>query len=141
MFDKKYDDRLRLWVELRQSLSNEEDPIQKVIDYYNRVPLVSIQVDPYDQSAWLDPWTLLKENNYCEFAKLLGICYTLQLSECFIDSAFEIHICTDAEESKLRYLLFVDDKVIGYNGNEWIFKKDLPANLYYQKSYTMPNLY
>lgn len=140
MFDKKYEDRLRAWADFRSQLENSDDPIQDVINFYNRAPLVNIQVDPYDQTTWLDPWTLIYENRYCNFAIILGIAYTLQLTARFSNSNFEIHICTDKEKSEVKYLLFVDDTVIGYHRTLYIDKSSLPQNLIIEKVYPLSAL-
>jgi hypothetical protein len=105
MFDKKYEDRLRIWSEFRKSLETSPNPIHDAIEFYKKVPLVNIQVDPYDKSTWLGPWDLIYENKYCEFATVLGIAYSLQLTERFSQSNFEIHICTD--NAKIRGKIFV----------------------------------
>lgn len=140
MFEKKYEDRLRAWVEFRARLEISNDPLQEVIDFYNRAPLVNIQVDPYDESSWLDPWTLLYENSYCSFALILGILYTLQLTTRFSDSKFEIHICTDKENSEVKYLLYVDDKVIGYRREQAVSAEDIPKSLVIEKKYSAKTL-
>jgi hypothetical protein len=137
MFDKKYEDRLRAWVEFRAQLEKSDDPFKDVIDYYNRAPLVRIVVDPYDETTWLDPWTLLYENKYCEFSIILGIAYSLQLTDRFSASKFEIHICTDKDNSEVKYLLFVDDTVLGFYRDRAISAKELPKSLHIEKQYTL----
>lgn len=137
MFDKKYEDRLRAWSEFRSSLETSATPIQDAIEYYRRAPLVSIQVDPYDKSTWLDPWDLIYENKYCEFATVLGIAYSLQLTERFSQSHFEIHICTDNKKSEVKYLLHVDDEIIGYTIDKAVKKTDLPTDLIVETKYTL----
>jgi hypothetical protein len=137
MFDKKFDDRLRAWIEFRNTLENSDTPIQDTIDLYSRAPMVAIQVDPWNQDTWLDPWQLLLENQYCDFAKLLGIFYTLKLTTRFSDSAAEIHICTDSEKSKSLYLLFFEGKVIGYNTNHAIELAEIPKKLVLETKYTL----
>jgi hypothetical protein len=74
MFDKKYEERLRAWNEFRQSLEASTDPLEDTVKFYERAPVVSIQVDPWDSDTWLNPWELLYENKYCEFSKILAIC-------------------------------------------------------------------
>lgn len=34
---------------------------------------------PADIQDWPDPWNLLNDNNYCEYARALGMLYTLML--------------------------------------------------------------
>lgn len=140
MFDKKYEDRLRAWAEFRTQLETSGTPIQDVIDFYNKAPLVNIQVDPYDQSTWLDPWTMLYENNYCNFAILLGIAYTLQLTARFSDASYEIHICTDKENSEVKYLLIVDNLAFGYLRESVVNVVDLPPSLKIENIYQLPAL-
>jgi hypothetical protein len=140
MFEKSYEDRLRAWAEFRDLLKNQDDPIQTTIDFYNRAPLVNIQVDPYEQDSWLNPWELLKENQYCDFSLLLGIAYTLQLSGVFSQEDFEIHICTDKQRSEVKYLLYVKDKVIGYNRAHAINADELPSTISTEIKYTLKNI-
>lgn len=137
MFDKKDSDRLRAWVDFRNALETSDDPIQETINLYNTAPLVSIQVDPYNQDTWLDPWQLLSENQYCEFAILLGIFYTLQLTTRFSDTPAEIHICTNKETSEVLYLLHLGNKVIGLDRQCAVDSKDVPANYTIETKYTL----
>jgi hypothetical protein len=140
MFNKKYEDRLSVWNEFRLTLETSSSPLEDVLEFYKTAPLASIQVDPYDSSTWLDPWELVFENQYCEFSKILGICYTLQLTERFMASDFEIHIYTNNKESCTHYLLFIQNKVIGYDWTKVLHKDDLPHALQSQKNYPMPRL-
>lgn len=139
MFNKTYEDRLRAWNEFRNSLEKSDNPIQQAIDQYQLAPRVSIHTDPWTQEMWPSPWELVEENQYCEFCKLLGICYSLQLTDRFSHSNFEIHIGIDTQDSNTYYLLFVDNFVIGY-ADEYILKSELPSSIRSQKQYPMPKL-
>jgi len=141
MFDKKYEDRLKLWHNFRLSLENSKDPIQDTIDFYNRAPIVSLATDPWTQSTWPDPRQLLEENNYCPFVKILAICYTLQLTDCLSQEVCEIHITQDPETSTTYYLLYVGDRVIGFNGDTHVHRSELPNSLFSQHEYTMQPLH
>ena len=92
MFDKSYVERLRSWSNFRDSLSTSKKSIEDVIKLYNCAPICTRAADPYNKDTWPDPWQLIKENNYCEFTKILAIYYTLKLSEHFSQCRFEIHI-------------------------------------------------
>lgn len=130
MFDKKYEERLAVWREFRIGLETSSDPVQEAIDFYNRAPSCLIAADPYTPSSWPNPWELLQENNYCSFVKILAICYTLQLTDVLSQASYEIHITRDNENSKTYYLLYVDDIVIGFNGETYVHKSELPNTLY-----------
>jgi hypothetical protein len=139
MFNKPYEERLSLWREFRASLEVSKTPIEDAIAFYNQAQPSRLNVDPWEQSTWPDPWELLKENVYCEFNRVLGVCYSLQLCDCFKGSKFEIHICTDNNLGYV-YLLQVDNKIIGWDDANVVDKDDLPKDLKSQLSYPMPNL-
>jgi len=114
MFDKSFYDRLQIWQELRNQVESADEPFELVKDFWHKAPLVNISADPYDSSTWPSPWEMLLENKYCDFMKILAIFYTLQLTDRFSKSHFEIHIVLDKQESVIRYLLLVDNRTIGY---------------------------
>ena len=140
MFDKKFEDRMRLWSEFRSTVETSADPLGSVINFYKKAPLVSIQADPRDKNTWPDPWELLYDNQYCNFCIILGICYTLQLTDRFKDTDFKIHICTNTEDSEVKYLLYVGDNVIGYDMNKVVSKFEIPDSIFFETSYIMPSL-
>lgn len=140
MFDKTYEDRLRAWHDFRNQIEVSNDPIQLVIDQYNQSPTVSLYTDPWTPSTWPNPWELIQENQYCEFCKLLGICYSLQLTDKFSQAPFEIHIAIDNEKSNTHYLLFVNDFIIGYKDDTYIHKSKLPSSVRSQQHYSMQPL-
>jgi len=140
MFHKNYEQRLKSWSCLRQSLETSEDPFLEVLKFYKQAPYVSIHTDPWSREMWPTPWELIYENQYDDFGRVLGMCYSLQLTERFKGSTFEIHISTDNSLSYL-YLLFVDNHVLGFDDNKSILKKDLPMELQSQTVYSMPGLH
>ena len=129
MFDKQFEERMSLWREFRKTLETTPDPIQDTIDFYNKAPMCSIAADPFTPSTWPDPWELLQENNYCPFVKILAICYTLQLTDVLSQATYEIHITRDDKKSKTYYLLYVNDIVIGFNGDTHVHRSKLPTTL------------
>ena len=139
MFTKNFEEQLAAWKTFRDSLENSEDPFWKVMEFYKQAPLHRISCDPWNQSTWAGPWELLEENQYCEFGIVLGMCYSLQLTDRFSGSNFEIHICTNNEKSETHYLLFVDKQVVNYN-NKVVSQEELPDALFSQRVYVMPKL-
>ena len=135
MFEKSFEDRFREWYNFRLSLETSETPFEDVINCWNTAPIYSIATDPYNRDTWPTPWQMLKENRYCEFTKILAIYYTLQLTDRFSASRYEIHIVLDKKESAMRHLLFVDNQAIGYYYDKSIDKTDLPS-LQCQMQYT-----
>ena len=138
MFDKKYEDRLALWREFRSELETATDPIQEAIDFYNRAPSCKIAADPFTPSTWPTAWELLEENNYCAFVKILAICYTLQLTDVLSQASYEIHITRDFKNSSTYYLLYVDERVIGFTGETHVHSNELPTNLRSELVHALP---
>jgi hypothetical protein len=140
MFNKNYEEQLSLWRDFRDSLETSENPLQDIIEFYKLAPLVSIATDPWDRKTWPNPWELLKENEYCDFTTVLGMCYSLQLTDRFSGSNFEIHISVDHKKSETHYLLYVDDQVLGFNRDAYVSRNTLPESLISQRVYGMPPL-
>lgn len=136
-FYESFENRIKQWLDFRTKLEKENDPIQSTIDFWNKAPISHRTCDPFDKTTWLDPWTLLEDNHYCEFSKVLAIYYTLALTDKFKDSYFEIQIINDREAHELKYLLFVDDYVVGYFYNRAIIQEELPLDITVQASYPM----
>jgi hypothetical protein len=139
MYNKKYEERLATWSEFRSSLEDSNTPFLDVVEFYASAPKTRYAVDPWGQSTWPDPWQLLEENLYCEFSVVLGMCFSLQLTDKFSGSNFEIHISTNNKKAETHYLLFVDDICVNYKDGV-ISKENLPDALYSQSIYSMPVL-
>lgn len=140
MFTKNFLDRIRYWKKFRESLETSKTPIEDTIEFWRHAPLTTIAADPYDQEKWPDPWEMIEENIYCPFVKILAICYTLQLTDSFSQTEFEINIVQDKENSETKYLLKFDGLCIGYDNSKPISISELPETLTLEKSYTMPHL-
>ena len=137
IFFEDFETRLQKWIEFRQKLENCKEPLQETIDFWNKAPISPLSCDPFDQSTWLDPWNLIEENHYCEFSKILAIYYTLSLTDRFKESYFEIQIVNDREAHELKYILLIDDSVIGYFYNLVISQEELPLDITIQAVYPM----
>lgn len=139
--EKNQQARLSAWYNLRQQLETSEDPFLDVTRFFLKLPRVKIYTDPYDSSTWPTPWELVSENEYCEFNIILGICYTLQLTERFNNIKPKINVSVDSVNKTVYYLLVIDDKVYGYLEEEWTTVDQLPKTLKTQKIYTMKPLH
>ena len=139
--EKKSNQRLVDWYNFRQQLEQSKSPLEDTVDYFSKVPRVKIYTDPYDQSTWPTAWELIDENEYCQFNIVLAVCYTLQLLDKFKDTPATVKISIDNVNKVVYYLLFVDDKVYGYDPDGWISAADLPKTLSNIKIYMMPPLH
>ncbi len=74
--------RLRAWHDLRTNLSQTQDIKQICIEvdaFWQRCPMSNYYLHPDDIETWPGPWELLSDNNFCYYARGLGMIYTLLL--------------------------------------------------------------
>lgn len=128
---------LKPWIEFRQTLEISSTPFEDVAEYFERLPKARVYTDPYDFKSWPTPWELIVENVFCPFNIVLGICYTLQLTERFKNIKPKINVAVDISNKTVYYLLIIDDKVYGYRSEDWCSLNDLPKSLIYKKTYDM----
>jgi len=142
MFSEVFEDRLRSWRQVRERLDNADDPFAEVIAVYSKAPRIhNKNIDIWNQRTWLDPWGLIKENGYTETCICYAMCYTLQLTERFSSSQFEIHISTDNENKETFLLLAVDDIVIQPQEGRYMNRSAVPSTWISQKIYQMPAIH
>ena len=139
MFNLGYEERLSKWRKFREQLESSSKPLNDVVQFYSLAPTVSIHTDPYNEKSWPGPWELLHENQYCSFCKILGMCYTLQLTESFNGKTFEIIIGRDIKNNTKLYLLSVNKEVIGLDDN-YLYVNQLPESIIIERKYSMPTL-
>lgn len=128
---------LKPWIELRDSLEYSNSPFEDVVKFFQKLPSAKNYTDPYEKQSWPTPWELISENIYCPFNFILGLCYTLQLTERFKHCQPKIHISFDISDKTVYYLLIIDDKVYGYNNYDWCSINQLPKSLKTKKMYVM----
>jgi hypothetical protein len=87
-------ERLRCWQEFRRNLNklSVEQALKETTHLWAYAPFVTRFLNDSNVDEWPDPWELLYKNNYCDLAKVLGMLYTLYLSEHKSSLAMEIRI-------------------------------------------------
>ena len=138
MFDMNVQDRLRAWFDFRNKLENDDTPFQSTLELYNKAPITSFRIDPYTPDTYPDPWELLDENLYDDFGYILGIGYTLRLTDRFSQEPIKITITQDNKRSCNYYLLHIQDKVIGFDREKIIDENELPKSLFIESIYEIP---
>jgi hypothetical protein len=134
MFDKKFEDRLKVWHDFRASLSDDSDPVQSAIDFWNEAPEATRNIDPYDELTWPTPWEMIEENSYCEYTKILAVAYTLKLTDRFNDWQPVFKVGLDKRHARLYYMCIIDDYVLGFDPEKSVHIKELPRSIHIQKT-------
>ena len=137
---ENYELRLVNWTKFREQLEVSLNPFQDVVDYYNKLPRSKLSIDPWDMDTWPTPWELLAQNSICDLTNSLGVCYTLQLTNRFSRSEFEIHIVRDYDNEEICYPVCIENNILCYKYNEVVQKNELPTQFVSQRIYKMPTL-
>ena len=76
-----YYTRLREWFKLKETLVGQDlSTICIEVDrFWQRAPINMHYLHPDDIEDWPNPWELINYNNYCYYARALGMVYTLLL--------------------------------------------------------------
>jgi hypothetical protein len=73
--------RLRSWHDLRNNLKESDLGYicTEVDSFWQWCPLSNHYLHPDDIETWPGPWELINDNEYCYYARALGMIYTLLL--------------------------------------------------------------
>lgn len=112
MFDLNETDRLKKWKEFRNNLENSATPFEDVALLWSNAPFVNDFINPLDNQTWPDPWRLIIDNRFDELGIVLGMCYTLQLTERFKSSRYEIHMSMPNLKRERKFFLVVDNGIV-----------------------------
>lgn len=130
MFDLNETNKLQQWKNFRNSLELSSTAFEDVAQFWSRAPFVSNYLDPFDPKSWPDPWQLIINNKFDDLGIVLGMCYTLQLTERFKDNKFEIHMSMSQLKKDWRYMLLIDDNtVLNWNYGSVTNFNEIDANL------------
>ena len=132
MFELKFEDKVKVWKNLREKLETHPRPFEAVLHFVNKLPRSSSKTNAWDPKAKIEPWHLIEKDAFTEYEIAQLTAYTLQLTD--------IHISKETKKSILLYLVYVDNFiVIGYN-NGVMTVEELPGSIVSQKIYKMPLL-
>ena len=109
VFDEYGTKRLAAWREFRESLEVSPTPLEDVAKLWKHAPFVSPYLDPQIPSAWPDPWHLMLDLRLDDLALVLGMLYTIKLTQRFIDTKCEIHMSMCPQTKQRQYMLVVGD--------------------------------
>ena len=125
VFDEYGTKRLAVWREFREGLEVSPTPLEDVAALWTHAPFVSPYLDPQIPSAWPDPWQLMLDLRLDDLALVLGMLYTIKLTQRFIDTKCEIHMSM-LSNNEPTYLLIVDEKhVLNFEYRNVVDIKDL----------------
>lgn len=110
MFNLYNNDRLTAWKDFRNTLETSSTPLEDVADLWSRAPFVSPYLNPNDPTSWPDPWHLVLDSRLDDLAIVLGMLYTIKLTQRFAESKLEIKLVKNRQTKELTYVLVVDNQ-------------------------------
>ena len=141
MFELKFEDKVKVWKDLRDKLESTPRPFDSVMQFVNKLPVSAKKINAWDPSNKVEPWHLIEKDEFTEYEIAQLIAYTLQLTDRFCNAQIEIHISKDVKKDINYYLVYIDNGIIlGYN-EEAIAIDELPEQVISQKIYSMPPLH
>ena len=83
VFILDYPYRLKSWSTLRSKIlsSPTSEKCIEIDNFWQRVPLINHYLHTDYIRDWPDPWQLISDNTYCNYARALGMIYTLILTD------------------------------------------------------------
>ena len=112
VFDEYGTKRLAAWRQFRESLETSPTPLEDVAELWCHAPFVSPYLDPQLPSEWPDPWHLMLDLRLDDLALVLGMLYTIKLTQRFIDTKCEIHMSMSQKEKDHDYYLVIDNTYV-----------------------------
>ena len=140
LFD--YESRLQSWATFRNTISvlPIDQQCIEIDRFWQRVPLQSHYLHPDFIDEWPSPWQLLSDNNYCYYARALGMIYTLllvgnkelELVEAKDDNSNEVVLVL---VDNAKYLLnYWPDTVVNNHINDFVITRSLDISSLYAKT-------
>jgi len=108
VFNSSPNERLAEWKQFRDTIETSICPFEDVAEFWSRAPFVSNFLDPQHTDTWPDPWHLIIDGRFDNLAIVVGMLYTLQLTQRFMRSHFEIHMSIVSQNKSPNYWLVVD---------------------------------
>ena len=135
--------RLRAWSNLKETLKEQNADLKticiEVDKFWQWAPLSAHYLHPDEIEKWPNPWELINDNNYCYYARALGIMYTLMLLG-ITDLDFVIATDYTSEDTVLvlvddaKYVLnYLPNSVVNNASNNFKITKRIDINSLYTK--------
>lgn len=113
VFQLTFKDKLQDWYTLRENakhLSLDQRCIA-IDNWWQKAPLVNHYLHPSLIEDWPGPWELINDNEYCIYARALGMVYTLHLTN---TTNIEFYEAKDQENNDLALVIVDNTYVLNY---------------------------
>ena len=141
MYELKFEDKVKVWKDLRDELESSAQPFELLSKFVKDLPRSSRKTNAWDPNSVAEPWHLIENSSFTEYEIALLYAYTLQLTDRFSKAKVEIHISKDINKDVNIYLVYLDGSIVlGYN-NEVFTSNLIPEGIVSQKVIQLPPLH
>ena len=136
--------RLKYWKNFRFKIDQLplEEALQETVDFWQSCPWTAFYLDQERPATWPNAWDLIVDNYYCDLAKVLGIVYTLNLSEHGKNLAVEVRVYTDPKTGYQYCIAYLDQGkyILNLIDNRVLNKTDIAETLKLKRCYVATEL-
>lgn len=129
MFFEDIESRFSIWKKFRSKIEKDEDPLQRIVEFWSAAPLVNKHLDPYRPSTWHDPWQIISEGKYTDLTISIMMGHTAQLTERFANSEIVIKTYIDKVNNNVYNICSIDNKILNYQYRQVVDISEIPENL------------
>jgi hypothetical protein len=135
VFDLYDIERLTAWKEFRNTLEVSTTPLEDVAILWSKAPFVSNRLS-LNPKSWPDPWQLIINGEFDSLGLVLGMLHTLQLTDRFKGSRFEIHMYQ--QEKDREFILVINNVALNWSPREVVDFSDLSERVDFTKVWSTP---
>lgn len=144
MFKLSTSGRLGHWKTFRSQINNLTLPeaLTATNTLWQSCPFIPFYLDVEQPMTWPNPWELIAENYYCDLAKVLGIVYTLHLSDHGVNLDPEIRVYYDSTRRYYYHIAYLAQGkyVLNLIEDEVVNKQQIDQQLKLKYCYTAVDL-
>jgi len=140
IFFGDYTERLICWRQFRDYLEKSTQPLQDITQLYRLCPLTHTKTNFFDRVTWPQAWNLIEKNDYNNVDRLLGMWYTLRLTDRFARSNIDLLQCMEknlnpVDKKHFSLALALGDQYCVVENSAILLKKEFDNQFVSQYTY------
>ena len=140
IFHGDYAERLTAWREFRIMLESDPNALQQIITLYKDCPLTHTKTNFFDRNTWPQAWNLIEKNDYNTVDRLLGMWYTLRLTDKYVQTKIDLLQCVEKNKISMDntvsyHTLAVDNQYIVLENSAVLSQKEFDKQFFSQYTY------
>ena len=140
IFHGDYTERLTAWSQFRDRLETDDTALQLTLQLYQQCPLTHTKTNFFDKGTWPQAWNLIEKNDYNTVDRLLGMWYTLRLTDKYVQTKIDLLQCVEKNKISMDntvsyHTLAVDNQYIVLENSAVLSQKEFDKQFFSQYTY------